>query len=274
MATQTSERKLTKHSIDDPKNEILELYEENGYVIFDDVYSEGDISRIRNQIKSILDSEAARELGVSEGAEFDTHLEALFNISGEFRHNLYNILQDMSSLHQLAAHENLFNLIDTFGIDQPALRDKGGLGLRVDIPSEDEFLSPTHQDVYPMKTENCINFWIPLRSVTPNSGALKVFPGSHDIGAIPSEEKYLRKYKGNTKQGIPEEYTEDYEMKYASLNAGDVLAFHPYLLHQSTTNRSDDIRWTATIRYDDATAIDWLNEESNPYLDYRRDELL
>jgi len=274
MVSQSAEPTLRKFSIHDSEEDILEFYRENGYAVLSDVYSDEDVSRIRSQIRNILETEAARELGEGPGAEFDTYLRDLFGISDDYRSNLYETLQDISALHRLAIHDNVFQMLDLLGIEEPALRDKGGLGLRIDIPSEDEFLSPTHQDVYPMKTENCANFWVPLRSVTPNSGALKVFPGSHEIGAVPAEEKFVRKYKGNSKQGIPESFTADYEETYASLDAGEVLAFHPYLLHQSTTNRSDDIRWTATIRFDDATSIEWLREEKNPYLDYRRPELL
>jgi ectoine hydroxylase-related dioxygenase (phytanoyl-CoA dioxygenase family) len=163
--------------------------------------------------------------------------------------------------------------MDILGINQPVLRPAGGAGLRVDIPGEDEHLIPLHQDTYPMKTENCINFWVPLMSVTPESGAVKIYPKSHEIGAIPAEEKYIQKHKGRKLQGIPNKFKTDYPEMYASLDKGDVLAFHPYLLHKSNRNKSEDTRWTATLRYDDATTISWLSEAQNPYLDYRKDEL-
>jgi len=266
---------MTKFSLDtDSAEEIRTFYEDKGYVIFESLFSNDDIDRTKNQIRAILESEAERQLDADAGEQFDTYLEPLFDISDDYRHNLYNVLQDISSLHRLAMHDNVFEVMELFGIEQPALRDLGGLGLRIDLPGEDEFLSPIHQDVYPMKAENCLNIWAPLHDVSAENGALRIYPESHELGPIPAEEKYVRTYKGNTKQGIPETYTSDYDGLFAEIDAGDAVVFHPYLLHQSTPNRSNDIRWTATIRFDDATDIQWMTEAENPYIEYRHDELL
>lgn len=265
----------TTFSLDtDSAEDIRDFYQQKGYVIFEGLFSDDDIGRTRNQVRSILETEAEQQLDAGPGEAFDTHLESLFDISDDYRHNLYDILQDISSLHRMAMDDNVFEVMELFGITQPALRDLGGLGLRIDLPGEDEFLSPIHQDVYPMKAENCLNIWAPLHDVSVENGALKIYPESHELGPIPAEEKYVRKYKGNTKQGIPETYTSEYDSLFVEIDAGDAVVFHPYLLHQSTPNRSDNIRWTATIRFDDATDIQWMPEAQNPYIEYRRDELL
>jgi ectoine hydroxylase-related dioxygenase (phytanoyl-CoA dioxygenase family) len=120
-----------------------------------------------------------------------------------------------------------------------------------------------------MRTENCLNFWIPLQSVIPENGALRVFSGSHEIGPVHAEEKELNK---DGYESIPLEIVEDYPEIHCTIDPTDVVVFHPYLVHGSETNRSDQIRWTVIVRYDDVSKMDWLIDGANPHAELRRED--
>jgi ectoine hydroxylase-related dioxygenase (phytanoyl-CoA dioxygenase family) len=111
-----------------------------------------------------------------------------------------------------------------------------------------------------MRSEEAINFWIPLRDVDVANGALSVYPGSHKLNAIQCEETSASGY-----QVIRESQIRGFQGTFCEIDAGDVLVFHPYMVHGSNRNRSEHIRWTVTVRYDDATEMPWLITGQNPY---------
>jgi hypothetical protein len=71
---------------------------------------------------------------------------------------------------------------------------------------------------------------------------------------------------------IPESMVELYEERHCSIDAESVLFFHPCLVHASSTNQTNHIRWTNIVRYDDAAEMFWLRDGENPYETLRRDE--
>lgn len=97
----------------------------------------------------------------------------------DYRGRLYDLLQDMHSLGQIAFSDQILTAAKERGIDAPNLRN---FGVRVDIPSEGEYLQLIHQDLN--NSETSMACWIPLRRVTPENGALRVFPGSHQLDAV------------------------------------------------------------------------------------------
>lgn len=239
--------------------EIKDFYERSGYAILEKCIQPTQIKRILNEIETISNAEAKRHLVKKSKSDkrVDSSLTALFSLGKEYRSEVYHVFQSMISLYELGASEQLQSIARILGLKCPNLRN---VALRIDIPNEDKFLQPLHQDVRGMRSENAINFWIPLHDVDVENGALCVYPGSHRLNAIQCEERNAGGY-----QVIRESQIRGFHKASCEIEAGDVLVFHPYTVHASNRNRSKRIRWTVTVRYDDATEMAWMITGQNPY---------
>jgi ectoine hydroxylase-related dioxygenase (phytanoyl-CoA dioxygenase family) len=240
---------------------IKNRFHQNGFVIIQDLIPEKTIDSVKSEIKCILDHEAERHLGVhpSDAERFDTYLKALFALDSNYRGRLYQVLQSTVSLYQFATFKKVLDVAEVLGdVQAPNIRN---VGVRIDIPGEDEFLQPLHQDVNSMRSKNCLNYWMPLQKVTRENGALRVFRGSHKLGPIPAAQKQLN---ASGYESIPRAVIEDYEEIYCTIEPTDAVVFHPYLVHGSETNRSERTRWTVITR------LDWLLDGINPYASLRR----
>lgn len=245
---------------------IKNRFHQDGFVIIRDLLSEKTVDSVESEIKCILDHEAERHLGAhpSDDEQFDTYLKALFSLDSNYRSRLYQVLQSMVSLYQFATFEKVLDVADVLGVQAPNIRN---VGVRIDIPGEDEFLQPLHQDVNSMRSKNCLNYWMPLQKVSRENGALRVFRGSHKLGPIPAAHKKLN---DSGYESIPRAVVEGDEEVYCTIDPTDAVVFHPYLVHGSETNRSEHTRWTVIARFDDAAQLDWLLDGANPYASLRR----
>lgn len=248
-------------TVTDPASQNTEtFFEKRGFVIVEDAIPLEKINAIKSEIQAILNAEARRNLDVepTSSDRFDKYLEPLFNLDSDYRGRLYDLLQDMHSLYRAGLSEDILTVVDEVGIKAPNIRNAG---TRVDIPEEDDILQPLHQDLNNSKSSTVC--WMPLQKVTPENGALRVFVGSNELGPLNRTEEE-HGYKG-----ISPDRVEQYQEAHCTIDAGDVAFLHPNTVHASETNRSDQIRWTATIRFNDATDMGWLREGVDPFDKYR-----
>jgi hypothetical protein len=125
---------------------MKERFSDDGFVIVEDLVPDDLIRDAAQDIRRVLEAEASRNLNVdiSPKDSFDKYLVKLFNLDGDYRGRLYELLQDMSSLYSYAACSRLLKVAQDLGMGAPNVRNAG---TRIDIPGEDEFLQPLHQDV-------------------------------------------------------------------------------------------------------------------------------
>ena len=86
------------------------------------------------------------------------------------------------------------------------------------------------------------NFWIPLVDVDEQNGCLHMLPGGH-LHAPP----YARQWE-------PDRFTPELNGLVGlpiPMRVGDALLIHQHLPHVSPPNRSDHVRWSVDIRYQD-----------------------
>ncbi len=86
------------------------------------------------------------------------------------------------------------------------------------------------------------NFWIPLVPVDERNGCLHVLPGGH-MHTPPYEEQW--------EPGAFAAELDDLEPLVVPMDVGDALLMHQHVPHVSPPNRSDGIRWSVDIRYQD-----------------------
>lgn len=91
-----------------------------------------------------------------------------------------------------------------------------------------------------------ISVMLALTEATKENGCLQVLKGSHKMGRF--EHLFAGEQQGADMPFV-EEALKICEKIHVELNAGDVLFFHPNLLHMSEANLSDKPRWSLISAY-------------------------
>src|SRR4028119_1450194 len=110
---------------------------------------------------------------------------------------------------------------------------------------------PWHQDksYWPDANSNpVITVWIPLVDSTEENGCLHLIPRTHKKRAIAHGHE---SYSGTQYLEIaPEEVQRrKAEIIALPLQAGSAVLFNDRLIHMSTPNNSDHVRWSVDLRY-------------------------
>ncbi|TXK31114.1 phytanoyl-CoA dioxygenase family protein [Pontibacter qinzhouensis] len=91
-----------------------------------------------------------------------------------------------------------------------------------------------------------LSVMLALTEATKLNGCLQVLKGSHKMGRF--EHNFAGEQQG-ADMAFVEEALKLCERVYVELEAGDVLLFHPNLLHMSEANLSDKPRWSLISAY-------------------------
>lgn len=121
--------------------------------------------------------------------------------------------------------------------------------VRPKVPKVAAGAVPWHQDksYWPDANANpVITAWIPLVDSTPENGCLHIIPGTQRQRAIPHHQET---YSGTGFLALGDEVTKGKKILQLPMSAGSVLLFNDRLLHMSTPNNSDHVRWSVDLRY-------------------------
>jgi ectoine hydroxylase-related dioxygenase (phytanoyl-CoA dioxygenase family) len=114
---------------------------------------------------------------------------------------------------------------------------------RIDAPHETAQLAVWHQDYHYVRgNTDVVTAWIPMQDTIYLNGCLMVMPGSHKLG--PLEHNVTVLGKRHYPSGVF-----DREVRYVEMRKGDLLLFHSCLLHSSSFNFSQSIRFSLQARY-------------------------
>lgn len=171
---------------------------------------------------------------------------------------LYDRLRYLPALSRMSGSEAVRGLCIALGLGLPSLM--GCCNMRLDKPGDSRHLFEWHQDtLYLLGSTNAVTLWIPLQDVDLAHGTIEVIPGSHTQGILPFRKVSDKKVA----PGVPflqRDLSLDIEVTQTPLaieaERGDVVVFRQMLLHRSTPNHSDQIRWTAQLRVTDVAQAD------------------
>jgi len=237
--------------------EEVEFYDCEGYLVLPYLLNNQDMAPAREAMKQKVDMIAA-ELYTDgliedklEAEPFKTRLARLFeNLSDKeflrygrsWRDRLPGYFHLMSNPKILDAVESLIGS-ELFANPVYNVRPK--------VPKVAAGAVPWHQDksYWPDANSNpVITVWIPLVDSTHENGCLHIIPRTH--------KKRLLNYHAETYSSTG--YTEvelDYvqrkkkEIMAIPLEAGGAILFNDRLIHSSTPNNSDHVRWSVDLRY-------------------------
>lgn len=129
----------------------------------------------------------------------------------------------------------------------------GGYGIRIDLPSEEKYRAPWHQE-FPaqLRSMDGIVFWSPLLPVSADMGPVEVALGSHTEGLIPVYEEAGEAGKSGAyalRLDAEAERLARYRHAAPLSEPGDLILMDFLTMHQSGQNISDRPRWSMQFRY-------------------------
>lgn len=202
-------------------------YDEQGYVIFNQLFDAGEIDQIRTLIDE-LDAESERQLMAGSASFISSPNKINFTAKLNFMH---------PELQRFTAHTKFVDL--TTDILGPDIRLYWDQSVYKRPEADRDF--PWHQDngYVPTEPMQYLTCWLALEDSTIENGCVWVKPESHRNG-------YVEHWKTDTgwvcydgeDPGIPVELTK-----------GSMVAFSSLLFHRSTPNRSQGTRKAYVIQY-------------------------
>jgi len=212
-------------------------FEDQGYAIGEKIFSNDDLKIFNNEFDHILDQLMLSDENINAkwGSSLTDHIEPE-NSKVIHTHNV----QSYSSIFlKMIQNETLLNLIEEI-IGPNIIMHHSKLFYK---PPHQGSAFPLHQDwsYFPTKNNSMIAAVIHLSESAPDTGCIRIVPGSHKIGK-------LEKSDGHTY--IPKIHDEHDLEKAEPIIAepGDVLFFHCFSLHGSMPNISNNPRKTILIQ--------------------------
>lgn len=216
--------------------------EKNGYIILRNFYSEHELTKIKEEINN---------LGKFIFGYFDMDAENL-ELDQIKRSLFYKGLRYLTSLSHISCDEKNINLCQKLGLVFPAIMN--ACNIRMDTP-DNKNLFQWHQDTtYLLGSLNALTFWIPLCKVDKINGTIELIPNTHNKGfyKFTKNEKAIDNHKyylSPSDASLEKEPTQN--IINVEANIGDLVIFNQMLLHRSTPNYSNKIRWSIQLRYSD-----------------------
>jgi ectoine hydroxylase-related dioxygenase (phytanoyl-CoA dioxygenase family) len=237
--------------------EQKEFYGREGYLVIDHLLSDEELAPAReamnDKVSEIADALYADGLISSklEDEPFKTRLAKLFeNLNDDdflrwgrgWRDRRAGYYHLMSSPKILDAVESLIG---------GEIFSNPVYNTRPKVPKVAAGAVPWHQDksYWPDANSNpVITVWIPLVDSTEENGCLHLIPRTHKKRAIAHGTE---SYSGTQYLEIaPEEVQQrKAEIIALPLQTGSAVLFNDRLIHMSTPNNSDHVRWSVDLRY-------------------------
>ena len=96
--------------------------------------------------------------------------------------------------------------------------------------------------------EGVVSTWLALSPSTPESGCVKMIPGTHTRDILPHRDTFGTDNMLSRGQEIAVEIDESQAVD-VELEPGEVSIHHPHLFHRSAPNRSEDRRIGMNVQY-------------------------
>lgn len=233
----------------------LDFYNDQGYLVLPGLLSDQDLTPVREAMmeKVSIIAEELFSVGLIndklEELPFAKRLAELFaNLTEQdflkygrsWRDRLPGYFHFMSNPKILDAVESLIGG-EIFANPVYNTRPK--------IPKVAAGAVPWHQDksYWPDANSNpVITVWIPLVDATPVNGCLHIKPGTHRKRLLKWHEESISGTGYTSLKGSQLGKTPTIALP---ITAGSAILFNDRLLHMSTPNLSDEVRWSVDLRY-------------------------
>ena len=225
----------------------LDQYKEQGYLLIEKFFSQEELAPLMERCLAIVRGECdipedmlvMKDVMVVKGVADPKEVEMGVAKIQDF-HN------DPVLFEKYSKHPRLLDLIESLlGPDLEVIHT-----MLINKPPGVDGRHPFHQDLlyFPFRPAD----WIvatstALEEVTRENGCLEIFPGSHK-GDLMEHGNPDWEYLNVGYFGVKELDTKE-ERVYLEMNAGDIVLFHPLLLHGAGRNETPGYRRTILSHY-------------------------
>jgi len=239
------------------KKQVQSFYEEHGYYIFRNVIPQEMIEQSLNEIDFALQSQWKLYFSQEDYPGMDHATVRLFNRNRHYRRVMYEWLNKrMLRPYNYPVSEQVKTICDWIGLKATMFQMAAN---RFHLPDEDNFKTGVHQDIGIMLTESSVTFWLPLVAALRSNGSIKLWDKSHHEHVLVPEGI---DYRGHS--WISDATLEKYDEVWEEYQPGDLLLFHTKTIHTSTSNKSDNCRWSTIFRFDNAEDNQYFDMQDNP----------
>jgi hypothetical protein len=238
----------------------VEQYFEDGFLIVEDLFDPAELRPVMDEIDGIVDDLAERLYAA--GKIRDKHAdkgfyERLTALEHEFKGAA--VLVHINGwlgpqLARLWSAPRLLDIIEQF--IGPDIAGHPVWNIRSKTPDTRLMTVPWHQDTAYLgrgaETTLQPTAWIPFLDANAVNGGLQVLRGGHKPGAVVPHR--LENTVGDTKSWylyIDEAELPQGEIVTCEMRLGSVLFLNQLIPHRSLENRSDKVRWSVDLRWQD-----------------------
>jgi phytanoyl-CoA hydroxylase len=239
--------------------EQIQEYDAKGFLVLPDLLNEADMVSVRealNQKVSMIADDLFEHGLITDKLEdrpFPNRLAELFRgLSDQDFYKFGRSWRDrIPGYHTLMANPKILDAVE--GLIGPELFANPVYNVRPKVPKVAAGAVPWHQDksYWPDANANpVITVWIPFVDATLENGCLHIIPGTH--------KSRVMRHHADTYTGTGFEEIDDDMLARASkkapvvalpVKAGTAILFNDRLIHSSTPNNSDHVRWSVDLRY-------------------------
>jgi hypothetical protein len=251
----------------DADRRALRLHAECGCFVARGLLHDEDLEPARAAIRRLI-SLRLKALGLDEEPPnghppaFDAGFRRLIEHDPRNRWLIHQAAMFALPVHQIGADARLAQLSRLLMRSDAVMASELN-SLQIHLPGEEKHLLPWHQD-YPwvQDSEDAVVYWIPLRDLGPESGALRLAVGSHRRGVLTLRGQGPAGPLGRALTLAEPTAPDQFPQLVVHVRPGEVLVFSTLLLHASVPNRSAWPRWTVQVRHGNfghprALARDW-----------------
>ena len=238
--------------------EQVTQYFEDGFLIVEDVFTRDELQPVMDEFEDIVDDWAERLhrggkiKDKHEGEDLYTRLASLEKEWPGVAPLVHNNEQTKPRLAKLWSSDNLLDMVEQFiGAD---ISGHPVSVIRTKTPNTPLMTVPWHQDsaYFEEGAENTLQptAWIPFCDVTEHNGTLQVIRGSHKAGIVyPHRPEKETAHPESWYLTIEEADLPPGERVVCEMKLGSMLWHRNTMVHRSTENTSDKVRWSVDIRY-------------------------
>lgn len=266
MQTETTQVAQTYFDANTSKPEVIKrFFDENGYVIVENVFTDNELAPIRERLTEIIDNPSRAPEGVGVGRENDTLAKGVEadNANNPVRNISFMVRHD-PTFQQFARNPKILGI--TRALIGPRIRVFRDQALQKPPGGQ---AKPMHQDLSYFRVEpadELVTAWVAVEDATTENGCMIYAPGSHRHGLFEithDPERPTHHVPDTRGLELPPEVL-------CPVPAGSVIFHHGYTLHRSDVNRTQTWRKSVQLHYagtDARSQNEKLNQEISLEID-------
>ena len=239
-------------------DEQVQQYLDDGFLVVEDVFTRQELQPVLDDFEVMVDGWADKLYAggkIADKHEGEDVYTRLASLEKEWPNAaaLVHWREGMRpTLSKIWASDNLLDMVEQF--IGPDIVGHPVSVIRTKTPDTALMTVPWHQDSAYFLEGGEDTFqptaWIPFVDATAENGTLQVFRGSHKLGRVLPH--HFEKDIGHQKSWylyIKDEDLPDAEIVTCEMKKSSVLWHRNTMIHRSTENHSDKVRWSVDLRY-------------------------